>query len=48
MIQENKGKVKVLEGGNTWFGVTYKEDKEEVSRKILEMIDKGDYPGKLW
>lgn len=48
MIQENKGKVKVLNGGNIWFGVTYKEDKEEVSRKIREMIDKGDYPQKLW
>jgi NDP-sugar pyrophosphorylase family protein len=48
MIQENRGKVKILHGGNTWFGVTYKEDKEEVSRKILEMINKGDYPQKLW
>lgn len=48
MIQENKGKIKVLGGGNVWFGVTYKEDKEEVSRKIKEMIAKGDYPGKLW
>lgn len=48
MIQENKGKVKVLNGGNIWFGVTYKEDKDEVSRKIGEMIAKGDYPQKLW
>lgn len=48
MIQSGKGKVKVLGGGNIWFGVTYKEDKEEVSRKIRELIDKGDYPQKLW
>ena len=48
MIQENKGKIKVLGGGNIWFGVTYKEDKEEVSRRIKEMIAKGDYPEKLW
>lgn len=48
MIQENKGKVKVLNGGNIWFGVTYKEDKDEVSRKIGEMIAKGDYPKILW
>lgn len=48
MILENKGKVKVLGGGKVWFGVTYKEDKEEVSRRIKEMIAGGDYPQNLW
>jgi NDP-sugar pyrophosphorylase family protein len=48
MINEKSGKVKVIEGGNIWFGVTYKEDKDEVSRKIREMISSGDYPEKLW
>lgn len=48
LIQQNKGKVKVLGGGNIWFGVTYKEDKEEVSNKIKDLINKGQYPQKLW
>jgi NDP-sugar pyrophosphorylase family protein len=48
MIQQNKGKVKVLGGGNIWFGVTYKEDKEAVSNKIKELINQGQYPEKLW
>lgn len=48
MIQESKGKVKVLGGGDIWFGVTYKEDKDEVSRRIKELIDRGDYPQQLW
>jgi NDP-sugar pyrophosphorylase family protein len=48
MIQQNKGKVKVLGGGNIWFGVTYKEDKEAVSNKIKELINKRQYPEKLW
>lgn len=48
MIQQNKGKLKVLDGGNTWFGVTYKEDKEAVSARIKELINKGLYPEKLW
>ena len=48
MIQEDKGKVKVLGGGNIWFGVTYKEDKEKVSQKISELVGKGLYPKKLW
>jgi NDP-sugar pyrophosphorylase family protein len=48
MIQKDLGKVKVLGGGNIWFGVTYKEDKEAVSNKIKELIKKGMYPDKLW
>lgn len=48
MINQNKGKIKVLGGGNIWFGVTYKEDKEAVSNKIKELINKGQYPEKLW
>jgi NDP-sugar pyrophosphorylase family protein len=48
MIQKNAGKVKVLGGGNIWFGVTYKEDKEEVSSKIKSLIKEGLYPEKLW
>jgi NDP-sugar pyrophosphorylase family protein len=47
-IHNGKGKVKVLGGGNIWFGVTYKEDKEAVSARIQELINKGDYPSKLW
>lgn len=48
LIQHGMGKVKVLGGGNIWFGVTYKEDKDEVSNRIKALIDKGDYPQKLW
>jgi NDP-sugar pyrophosphorylase family protein len=48
MIQKNTGKVKVLGGGNIWFGVTYKEDKDEVSSKIKSQIALGQYPEKLW
>jgi NDP-sugar pyrophosphorylase family protein len=48
LIHRGLGKVKVLGGGNIWFGVTYKEDKEEVSSKIKALIAKGEYPNKLW
>ena len=48
LISEGKGKVKILTGSNVWFGVTYKEDKEEVSRRIKELVDAGEYPAKLW
>ncbi|GHN00623.1 nucleotidyltransferase [Cytophagales bacterium WSM2-2] len=48
MIKLNKGKVKVISGGKTWFGVTYKEDKEFVSQKIKQLVADGAYPNKLW
>jgi NDP-sugar pyrophosphorylase family protein len=48
MIKQGLGKVKILGGGDIWFGVTYKEDKEEVSGKINELVTKGVYPKKLW
>src|SRR5690606_11079462 len=48
MIHTGTGKVKVLGGGRIWFGVTYKEDKEAVAQKIKELVDKGEYPEKLW
>lgn len=48
LIQQGLGKVKILSGGDVWFGVTYKEDKEEVSGKILELVNAGEYPKSLW
>ena len=48
MISEGKGKVKIISGGNTWFGVTYQEDKEAVSSKIRALMNRGDYPPELW
>lgn len=48
MIKNGRGKVKVISGGNTWFGVTYKEDKPIVSARIHELVKQGKYPEKLW
>jgi NDP-sugar pyrophosphorylase family protein len=48
MIRLDKGRVKVISGGTTWFGVTYREDKEEVAGKIRDLIALGQYPSKLW
>ncbi len=48
IINQNLGKVHILGGGKTWFGVTYKEDKEEVSGKIKALVNSGVYPSKLW
>ena len=46
-IEEGK-KVKVLNTNANWYGITYREDLDEVKNAINEMIEKGDYPYNLW
>lgn len=41
-------RMKILETGEKWFGVTYKEDKPEVASNIRRLVDSGVYPKKLW
>jgi hypothetical protein len=48
LIEQNAGKVNIIGGGTTWFGVTYKEDKVEVSGKIRALVQAGVYPEQLW
>ena len=48
LIRLGMGKVHIIPGGTTWFGVTYQEDKETVSKKINDLIATGVYPERLW
>ena len=48
MIGEGTCDVKVYSSDATWYGVTYKEDKEYVKSSIKALIDNGTYPAKLW
>ena len=48
LIKEGRATVKVLESGDRWYGVTYKEDRENVVASLQSMKDKGLYPDKLW
>ena len=41
-------KVPVLKTNNTWFGVTYKEDKPIVQATLSKLVNQGFYPIKLW
>ncbi len=47
-LKAKKCDVKVLESSASWFGVTYKEDKELVVNKLNNLIKKGIYPSNLW
>ncbi len=47
-IDEGKINVKVLDTDEKWYGVTYKEDKEDLVNAINKMIEEGKYPKNLW
>ena len=44
LIQTGEKSVHVLRSNATWFGVTYKEDKDYVTKQINELINGGIYP----
>lgn len=48
LIQNEKATVKVLESNDTWFGMTYREDRPRVMKNIRELVQQGVYPEKLW
>ena len=40
--------MRVLETGERWYGVTYREDLEKVQAAMAELRRSGVYPEKLW
>lgn len=48
LINDNKCTIKVMSSEDEWFGVTYREDKPYVVKKLQEMKDNGVYPDHLW
>ena len=48
LIKENACKVKVLTSNDSWFGVTYKEDKPKVVAHFEQFKEDGTYPFDLW
>ena len=48
LLRDGKAGVKVLPTEERWFGITYKEDKEQVTASVKAMKDNGLYPEILW
>jgi len=48
LIDTGEGSISVLKGGDTWFGVTYPEDKPHVQQSLDDLLRRGTYPPKLW
>lgn len=47
-VKADRATVAVLQSSDRWFGVTYKEDKDEVIAKFRKMKKDGQYPVELW
>lgn len=48
MIHEQKATVSVLVSDDQWYGMTYREDKKDVTAAIADLKNQGIYPEKLW
>ena len=47
VIDTKEKHVRVFVAEDQWYGVTYREDRESVSKALTAMIDKGDYPAEF-
>ncbi|HUZ06875.1 MAG TPA: sugar phosphate nucleotidyltransferase [Candidatus Paceibacterota bacterium] len=47
LVSAGRAKVKVLRTNDSWFGVTYREDRPRVVESIRRLIQRGAYPEKF-
>ena len=47
-IKKGMVKVDVLKTTARWYGITYKEDKEQLVKSINDLVQDGMYPNNLW
>jgi len=48
LVRNGEARVKVLRSSDSWFGVTYREDRPRVIESVRGLIATGAYPEKLW
>ena len=48
LIAEGTARVRVLRSSDSWFGVTYREDRPQAVASIQRLIQAGYYPRNLW
>jgi hypothetical protein len=48
LITQKKARVRILPSQESWFGITYQEDKPHVAENIRRLIAQGVYPERLW
>jgi hypothetical protein len=48
MIKQGSLRVRALEADSEWFGMTYREDRDDAVNRIRELVAVGRYPKALW
>jgi len=48
LIKSGEASFRTLTSNDQWFGVTYQEDKLVTIQRVAELVEKGQYPEKLW
>src|SRR5665213_1551105 len=48
LVTSGRARCKVLRSSDSWFGVTYREDRTQLVESIRQLIAQGKYPDKLW
>lgn len=48
LLVAGQARVKVLRGGDAWFGITYGEDHSRAVESVRRLVEAGCYPKKLW
>lgn len=48
LIADGVVRIRVLPGGEAWFGVTYREDRPRAIGNIRRLVEGGYYPKRLW
>jgi UTP-glucose-1-phosphate uridylyltransferase len=48
LVSAGQARLRVLRTADSWFGVTYREDRPRVIESVRELIRRGDYPERLW
>ena len=48
LLVEKAATVKVLQTTDSWFGMTYREDRPRVTESVRRLVEQGVYPARLW
>jgi len=48
LIKQGRATVKVLKSSDSWFGITYRDDKPKVVESVNKLVAEGIYPDKLF
>ena len=48
LVKTNAARCRVLRSRDSWFGVTYREDRPRVMASVRALVARGDYPERLW